>query len=124
MQRTKSPSPIVTWDVVPKTYNPIDFESLETLFRDANTHFRASLREESTFFCSTSTGSAGAWPAFIPSTLSMTSPFTLFKTVVLGILNVSQVFQYDMMSIFYRINSLVQVLNIFFLFLQKPLSSI
>lgn len=84
----------------------------------------ASLREESTFFCSTSTGSAGAWPAFIPSTLSMTSPFTLFKTVVLGILNVSQVFQYDMMSIFYRINSLVQVLNIFFLFLQKPLSSI
>lgn len=30
----------------------------------------------------------------------MTYPFTLFKTVVLGILNVSQVFQYDMMSIF------------------------
>lgn len=41
---------MVTWDVVPKTYNPIDFESLETLFRDANTHFSSFFEEGIDFF--------------------------------------------------------------------------
>lgn len=64
------------------TFNPSVLQSLVTFkiscYFEIPKHISAAFWEESTIFC------AGLRPVLIPSPLSMTSPFTLFKTVVFG----------------------------------------
>lgn len=90
------------------TFNPSVLQSLETFkiscYFEIPKHISAAFWEESTIFC------AGLRPVLIPSPLSMTSPFTLFKTVVLGYFECVAGFSIRHTATFDSNNCLVQVL--------------